>query len=70
MGLLELRYVDVDTTMAVYGQLAGAYYGLKAIPHEGQRDVYIGDEIIGLADKLAAMSECPILHTRFEEDVA
>ena len=61
---------DVDTTMAVYGQLAGAYYGLEAIPHEWQRDVYLGDEIIDLADKLAAMSECPILHTRFEEDVA
>lgn len=60
---------DVDTTMAVYGQLAGAYYGREAIPEEWQRDVYLGDEIIELAGKLAAMRKCPVLHTRFEEDI-
>ena len=60
---------DVDTTMAVYGQLAGAYYGLDAIPNEWRRDVYQGNDIIELADKLAAMDDCPVLYTRFEEDV-
>lgn len=60
---------DVDTTMAVYGQLAGAYYGLNAIPNEWRRDVYQGNDIIELADKLAAMDDCSVLHTRFEEDV-
>jgi dinitrogenase reductase activationg glycohydrolase len=60
---------DVDTTMAVYGQLAGAYYGLNAIPNEWRRDVYQGNDIIELADKLAAMDDCPVLYTRFEEDV-
>ena len=59
---------DVDTTMAVYGQLAGAYYGLNAIPNEWQCDVYQGNDIIELADKLAAMDDCPVLYTRFEED--
>jgi len=39
---------DVDTTMAVYGQLAGAYYGLDAIPNEWRRDVYQGNDIIEL----------------------
>lgn len=61
--------VDVDTTMAVYGQLAGAYYGLEAIPKDWRKDVYLADEIIELADKLADMKECPVLHTRFEEDI-
>lgn len=60
---------DVDTTMAVYGQLAGAYYGREAIPQEWQRDVYLGDEVVDLADRLATMSECTVLHTRFEEDI-
>ena len=60
---------DVDTTMAVYGQLAGAYYGINAIPNEWRRDVYQGNDIIELADKLAAMDDCPVLYTRFEEDV-
>lgn len=60
---------DVDTTMAVYGQLAGAYYGLEAIPKEWREDVYMGSEIVELADKLAGMESCPVLHTRFEEDI-
>lgn len=60
---------DVDTTMAVYGQLAGAYYGLDAIPNEWRRDVYQGNDIIELADSLAAMDDCSVLYTRFEEDV-
>ena len=55
--------------MAVYGQLAGAYYGLDAIPNEWRRDVHQGNDIIELADKLAAMDDCSVLHTRFEEDV-
>lgn len=61
---------DVDTTMAVYGQLAGTHYGLEAIPKEWREDVYMGSEIVELADKLSEMEDCPVLHTRFEEDVA
>lgn len=60
---------DVDTTMAVYGQLAGAYYGLDAIPEEWKQNVYLGEEIMQLADQLAAMKSCDVLRTRFEEDL-
>jgi ADP-ribosyl-[dinitrogen reductase] hydrolase len=60
---------DVDTTMAVYGQLAGAYYEIDAIPDNWRRDVYLGDEIVQLADRLAIMKSCDVLQTRFEEDV-
>lgn len=60
---------DVDTTMAVYGQLAGAYYGLHAIPDEWKQDVYLGDEIMQLTDQLIAMKACDVLRTRFEEDL-
>lgn len=60
---------DVDTTMAVYGQLAGAYYGLDAIPDEWIRDVYLVEEIVRLADRLADMKSCDVLRTRFEEDL-
>ena len=49
--------------------MAGAYYGINAIPNEWRRDVYQGNDIIELADKLAAMDDCPVLYTRFEEDV-
>lgn len=60
---------DVDTTMAVYGQLAGAHYGLDAIPDDWRRGVYLGDEIMLLTDQLAAMKSCDVLRTRFEEDL-
>ena len=59
---------DTDTNGAVYGQLAGAYYGYKAIPEEWREKVYLGDEIRGLADKLTAMGKYKILQTRFEGD--
>lgn len=59
---------DTDTNGAVYGQLAGAYYGYKAIPEEWREKVYLGDEIRSLADKLTAMGKYRILQTRFEGD--
>ena len=43
---------DADTTAAIYGQLAGAYYGIAGIP-QGWRDVSArGELILGLADGL------------------
>ena len=43
---------DADTTAAIYGQLAGAYYGIDGIPR-GWRDVIArGELILGLADGL------------------
>lgn len=59
---------DTDTNAAIYGQLAGAYYGYKAIPKRWLKDLYLHDEIVELADKLLAMKKCPIIQTRFEED--
>lgn len=48
---------DPDTVGAVYGQIAGAYYGLSGIPEEWRQVVAYADEIIGLATDLARLSE-------------
>ena len=59
---------DTDTNGAIYGQLAGAYYGYNAIPKNWKKDLLREEEIKNLADKLLAMRKCPILKTRFIED--
>ena len=43
---------DADTTAAIYGQLAGAYYGEQGIPEEWRMRLVMVDMIIGYADKL------------------
>lgn len=43
---------DTDTVGAVYGQLAGAYYGIGAIPRRWLDKVVLKDIIIGVADGL------------------
>jgi ADP-ribosyl-[dinitrogen reductase] hydrolase len=43
---------DADTTGAIYGQLAGAVYGLDAIPAHWRETIVMGDEILALADAL------------------
>jgi ADP-ribosyl-[dinitrogen reductase] hydrolase len=43
---------DADTTAAVCGQLAGAYYGEQAIPPAWREQVAMREEIIRLADGL------------------
>ncbi|EJF10770.1 ADP-ribosylglycohydrolase family protein, partial [Pontibacter sp. BAB1700] len=47
---------DADTTGAVYGQLAGAYYGEKAIPERWRDLLHEGEEISRLADQLMEQS--------------
>jgi ADP-ribosyl-[dinitrogen reductase] hydrolase len=47
---------DADTTAAIYGQLAGAYYGLSGIPQSWQQKVSHYDQIITLADQLWHLS--------------
>lgn len=59
---------DADTNGAIYGQLAGAHYGLDGIPRSWREKTLLHDEIIGLAEKLFAMPAAPILATRFDED--
>lgn len=43
---------DADTVGAVYGQLAGAYYGLEKIPPHWREILYQGEEIIAMAHRL------------------
>lgn len=47
---------DADTTGAVYGQLAGAYYGEDGIPAEWRAKLAMRGEIESLADRLFAAS--------------
>ena len=59
---------DTDTNGAIYGQLAGAYYGYNAIPEEWRKEVYLSDELVEIADDLLKMPKCPIIRTRFEDN--
>jgi ADP-ribosyl-[dinitrogen reductase] hydrolase len=43
---------DADTTAAIYGQLAGAYYGASAIPEAWRAQLAMREEITRLADAL------------------
>ena len=43
---------DADTTGAVYGQLAGAYFGEVGIPAEWREKLALKDVILNLADQL------------------
>lgn len=45
---------DADTTAAICGQLAGAYYGVQAIPPSWAATLAMGDEILALSDRLLA----------------
>jgi len=45
---------DADTTAAICGQLAGAYYGFSAIPDTWVMKLEMHEDIIGLADRLYA----------------
>lgn len=43
---------DADTTGAVYGQIAGAYYGAQAIPTSWLEKLALRDVIVDVADRL------------------
>ena len=47
---------DADTTAAVYGQIAGAHYGLSGIPQEWIDKLYMKDEIEQMAEKIFALT--------------
>ncbi|AZF16345.1 ADP-ribosylglycohydrolase family protein [Pseudomonas sp. R3-18-08] len=47
---------DADTTGAIVGQLAGAYYGVQAIPIGWLNKLYLRDDIQEIADGLFAAS--------------
>jgi ADP-ribosylglycohydrolase len=46
---------DADTTGAVYGQIAGAYYGAGGIPEEWLEQVFWREKIGGIVDRLASV---------------
>ncbi|MGW8250940.1 MAG: ADP-ribosylglycohydrolase family protein, partial [Anaerolineales bacterium] len=43
---------DADTTGAVYGQLAGAYYGVESIPYSWRKKLALREKIAAYADDL------------------
>jgi ADP-ribosyl-[dinitrogen reductase] hydrolase len=45
---------DADTTAAICGQLAGAFYGQAGIPQPWLEKLYMREEIISLSDQLMA----------------
>lgn len=47
---------DADTTGAVYGQLAGAFYGAEAIPEGWRKKVVQRELIVSYAEKLAELA--------------
>ncbi|MEN8098467.1 MAG: ADP-ribosylglycohydrolase family protein, partial [Chloroflexota bacterium] len=47
---------DADTTGAVYGQLAGVFYGEGAIPAKWVKQLALVDLIRGNADKLYSLA--------------
>jgi len=47
---------DADTTAAICGQIAGAYYGLEAIPPHWLHRLHMREFITELADRLHAPS--------------
>ena len=48
---------DADTTGAVFGQIAGAYYGEEGIPAEWRAILAMREKIEEVADRLYAMAE-------------
>jgi ADP-ribosylglycohydrolase len=48
---------DADTTGAIYGQLAGTYYGVGDIPEEWMDVLCKRDKIVRCADSLLQLSE-------------
>ena len=51
---------DADTTAAVYGQLAGAFYGASGIPSEWRHSVSMADEIGAFATQLHQAGADPL----------
>jgi len=51
---------DADTTGAVYGQLAGAYYGVDGLPESWRIMLARRDRIEGYADQLLRLREGPM----------
>lgn len=47
---------DADTTAAIFGQIAGAYYGAEGIPARWRERVFMADKIMAMADDLCDLA--------------
>ncbi len=45
---------DADTTAAIVGQIAGAFYGSRGIPKHWLSTLHLGEEIVSTAEALYA----------------
>lgn len=43
---------DADTTAAIVGQVAGAFYGMQGIPANWLDKLHMREEILGMAEAL------------------
>ena len=50
---------DSDTTAAIFGQLAGAFYGVEAIPESWLERLAMREFITEMADRLALAEIAP-----------
>jgi len=48
---------DADTTGAVYGQLAGAFYGLEGIPESWRNKIAYAEKVLSFSDQLFMFSK-------------
>jgi len=48
---------DADTTAAIFGQLAGACYGVEAIPAHWREQVIMREQILQMAEQLHALAQ-------------
>ena len=48
---------DADTTGAVYGQLAGAFYGLEGIPERWRNKIAYAEKVLSFSDQLFMFSK-------------
>lgn len=69
-GLLKVINLgnDADTNGAIFGQFAGAFYGIDSIPDKWIIWLFENEEIRNLAERLFDMPSLPVIRTRFEED--
>ncbi|GGB80618.1 ADP-ribosylglycohydrolase [Marinobacterium zhoushanense] len=51
---------DSDTTGAIYGQIAGTFYGYHAIPPQWRATLYQHEAIVALADHLMGREAAPL----------
>ena len=51
---------DADTTAAITGQVAGAFYGVDAIPGRWRQQLFMGDELEAMAVGLMARDGRPV----------